>query len=1068
MVFYETAAHVSARNRYGRRPCYRIGDDKGEPDMTPAKRKHHEDLERLIEERTRELRERERNLSTILENAGSGILLADISGHFIFGNQMAADITGYPLDELLQLGFSDIVHPSELTAVRDNFQKRISGVTVPPYEITLIQKNGSSVSIELNAVLATWDGKPVSMGIINDISERIQTEEALKNHAKRLAIINRIITKASQGGDLTSVLSGVLDSTLDLMGFDGGGIYMVDDTGSRADLTVHKGLPEDFIADVDEIPISVEGDGSIHVSGKLFFTDREPVIAEDYSQVNPRRAEKWGFTSLASLPLFVKDRFVGIFNIITKAMHRFSALEQETLNAIGKETGAVIARSRAEAALKESEARFRMIADYTFDWESFRDWEGRLLYVNPSFERITGYRTDDYLTGKICFDDLFDDGKEREEADSFLQSALQGQIVDNKELHLRRKDGRQSYISVSSQPVVDTSGERIGIRSSIREITKLKQAEEALRESETWLKLISETSTDFILMIDTDGVVKYINRTLTGLPREEIIGSSFFSYIPDHYQDTVKACFSRVLATGKNDQYETTYPLKDGTILNFEARVAPVFRDEKIVSFTISSNDITARRRIEQALRESETRYRALVEQADDHIFLVDTDLKIVSINPSAAGVLGKRVDAIIGQTIIDLFPPEFARRYTDNLGKVFKTGSGFEIEGTMPTDTGEAWISTRLSPIKNQQGSTVFVLGVSRNISDRKQIDTILKNSEAQYRTTINAMPDAIHVVDETLVIILVNQTFLDWLRELKLDDDILGKTVIEAFPFLEKGVMNEYSRIFETGRVLVTEETVNIEGRSLIVETRKVPIFEGGTVRRVITIISDITTRRCLENEILGVSAREQRRIGQDLHDGLGQQLTGISYLTKALEHKLSQAGAPEASEASRLSELVKQTVAQTRALARGLCPVDMDEMGLLTSLEKLAEQTTDIYSTSCQLTFEGDIRIGDTDLATHLYRIAQEAVTNAIKHGQARQITIHLNGEETTITLTVTDDGLGFAHVSPGPGGLGVKIMQYRANVIGGTFAITSPEEGGTVVSCNIPGQHPVKSTNKEKAP
>ena len=225
------------------------------------------------------------------------------------------------------------------------------------------------------------------------------------------------------------------------------------------------------------------------------------------------------------------------------------------------------------------------------------------------------------------------------------------------------------------------------------------------------------------------------------------------------------------------------------------------------------------------------------------------------------------------------------------------------------------------------------------------------------------------------------------------------------------------------------------------------------SGTVSGIIAVILDITVNRQLIREIIEISGREQIRIGQDLHDGLSQHLTGIAFLSKVLEQKLAAQSSAEACPAKEITQLVNQSIEMTRGLARGLSPVALGQDGLVLSLRELADTITSLFNITCL--FHGDtaIVVSSNTTATHLFRIAQEAVNNAIKHGQARQVIISLASNHESTVLTIDDDGVGLAPPPDRGKGMGLHIMSYRAKIIGATLSVKPRAEGGTVVTCNF---------------
>lgn len=215
------------------------------------------------------------------------------------------------------------------------------------------------------------------------------------------------------------------------------------------------------------------------------------------------------------------------------------------------------------------------------------------------------------------------------------------------------------------------------------------------------------------------------------------------------------------------------------------------------------------------------------------------------------------------------------------------------------------------------------------------------------------------------------------------------------------------------------------------------------------------DITDRRRLEEEILQISERERERIGQDLHDDLGQQLVGAWCMSQALSKGLASKRSTFAQSAVRITAQLKESVALTRALARGLHPVALESGGVGSALAELAQRTSDIFSVDCRCECPPGLEIASS-AAIHLYRIAQEAVTNAVKHGHAREIAIEISSNPHQTVLSVRNDGASIPETPPaGSSGMGLRIMKYRAGVIGGSLAIqNNGSDGGVIITCAVP--------------
>lgn len=238
-------------------------------------------------------------------------------------------------------------------------------------------------------------------------------------------------------------------------------------------------------------------------------------------------------------------------------------------------------------------------------------------------------------------------------------------------------------------------------------------------------------------------------------------------------------------------------------------------------------------------------------------------------------------------------------------------------------------------------------------------------------------------------------------------------------------------------------------------LIQDSAIKWVDGRIVR--LEIATDITANKQreehiheLERQIMDIGERERERIGHELHDGLGQQLTGIAFLSKALSQKLSNRSAAESEQATQIVALINQAISETRQLARGLQPVEVDENGLMSALETLAGNIGQLFHVQCEFHCDMPILIKDNSLANHLYRIAQEAVSNALRHGMAKHVSVELAEPRGRIQLSIHDDGIGFnPDQISNNSGMGLQIMRYRAKMIGANLDIKSePGQGSHI--------------------
>ena len=343
---------------------------------------------------------------------------------------------------------------------------------------------------------------------------------------------------------------------------------------------------------------------------------------------------------------------------------------------------------------------------------------------------------------------------------------------------------------------------------------------------------------------------------------------------------------------------------------------------------------------------------------------------------------------------------------------------------------------------------------------SSRERMAHALRGSEIRYRRLFESAQDGILILDAaTGCITDVNPFLVKLLGRAR--GQFLGKQLWEIGLFRDAGKSKAaFQELQKTGYIRYENLPLETkEGRRIDVEFVSNAYQADGT--RVIQCnIRDITMRKHAEMEkaVLESSEREQRRIGQELHDGLCQQLTGVALLGKALAQKLAAGGPVDAADATEMTELITQAIDQTRALARGLSPVEVEAAGLVPALRKFAAVTERSYGIVCVFAHDDSLQFQHPQafsLSTHLYRIVQEAVNNAIQHGKARRVLIGLTTIRDRGMLTVRDDGTGIPTDVADQQGLGLRSMRYRAGMIKASLDIRRDVDGGgTILTCSFP--------------
>ncbi len=339
-----------------------------------------------------------------------------------------------------------------------------------------------------------------------------------------------------------------------------------------------------------------------------------------------------------------------------------------------------------------------------------------------------------------------------------------------------------------------------------------------------------------------------------------------------------------------------------------------------------------------------------------------------------------------------------------------------------------------------------------ARERRERRQAELALEAQRLLISTVIDTLPEVIYTVDTDNRITVVNRMMCE-VAQLK-PEQIIGRHLSDLWSDeTTLDIEAQAATVMRTGRGVSGQERhwVNAEGAIRWFNLTHVPLRDHGKITGLVCAVQEVTDRKALEQEILEISNREQRRLGSDLHDGLGQELTGLSLLLKGLEVQLSREAPQYSSQVTKISDLLARAIQSTRSLARGLAPVNLERGGLPEALKHLAARCTDMYNLECTFKMAAP-RLPDLaeGAATHVYRVAQEATTNAARYARAKSIAIELRTVNRKLQLSIADDGIGLtAGLAQGEPGMGLKIMEYRARMLGGNVAFEEPGKGTKIV-------------------
>jgi two-component system sensor kinase FixL len=338
-------------------------------------------------------------------------------------------------------------------------------------------------------------------------------------------------------------------------------------------------------------------------------------------------------------------------------------------------------------------------------------------------------------------------------------------------------------------------------------------------------------------------------------------------------------------------------------------------------------------------------------------------------------------------------------------------------------------------------------LVGVIQDVTARRDSERRLRRSEALLRATTSNTADTLFLLDTAMRVRFVNNSVNGLTPE-----QIIGREINTLLPQAASSrVLQKLGHILESGETTTFEFESSEGGRAQYFENRAVLVRDDGNATGISISMRDITERKRLEQEILDVSGRERQSIGRDLHDGLGQELTGVALMLRGLSSRIQQRCPDVVENVNEIVGHVNQSIETARSLARGLLPVRTETGGLSSALRALAARSRDLDG--LEVTFRSEVcpefTLTETD-ASHLYRIAQEALTNASRHGHASLVEISMIAKEDGFTLRISDNGVGFIRTAACTSGMGLKIMKYRADMIGAKFEIGANQPHGTVIT------------------
>lgn len=772
-------------------------------------------------------------------------------------------------------------------------------------------------------------------------------------------------------------------------------------------------------------------------------------------------------------------------------------------------------RKEVEDRLEEAVGLFERMFQACREAVAYGALDGTLLKVNAACERLVGYKSSE-LQGKLRLVDILAPEDRAEVASTAERLLKEGGSVDFEKAYVRA-DGARVPVQVALFAVPGADGKPSGFAAFARDITDRKRAEDEGRKAEdrqrralSLLQSTVESTADGILVVDLDGKIVSHNQRFArmwGIPRK-ILDSHDDNAALAHVLDQLKdpdAFLRRVreLYTQPGVDSVDVIEFKDGRI--FERYSRPQLLDGTPIGRVWSFRDVTSRKLAEETRRRKEGLVRLMrsvsstanlagnSEEAIQgvieavcaftgwpagHAYVVPEGARLAE--PSGlwhlslpqrlgafreatertpmrrgAGLAGRvwREARVVWMEDVRERPEFLCREAAKRCG----IGAGFAFPvllGDRVAAILEFFSTETSAPDADLLEVVPFVGAQLGRALERERTQRELQAREELLRLLVAGVHDyAICMLDPDGRVVSWNEGAA---RIFGHDAPrAIGRPLSLLYPAKSRTEAESLLRVaMEDGRAeteawLARRDGSSFWGNVVLTALRD----DAGGLRGWACVTRDVTERKRMEREVLEAGAREQRRIAQDLHDSLGQKLTGIALLSEVLAGHLSGKRAPEAEDARKIAAYSAEAVREARRFAQGLMPAELGG-GLPEALRSLADYAREALGVACEVRCRKGSAAPDELASLHLYRIAQEAVNNAVRHGKARRVRIRLGPEGGRLVLSIEDDGVGLPNQKRRKPGMGLGIMQYRARMLGASLEVRRASSGGTVVVCGCP--------------
>ena len=895
-----------------------------------------------------------------------------------------------------------------------------------------------------------------------EVTRRAETERTLREIAARVTSIR----------DADAILGLIVEETRRVLASDGAHLTRMSEDRTYLRPMVLAGGTDEETREwlrIQEFPIDGGINGLAAGQGRVVWTPSyatDPRIPREQNDLDV--ADRMGLGAMAAAPLRAPGGdVIGTLAVSYAQPGSIPADRLATLQALADHAAIALSNSDLLERVEASEANYRGLVQTTPDVIWRNDADGRFTFLADTAQDLFGWTAAE-MTG-MHFSSIVAE----ESMGTALQSWADLHDPGSSSLRLRfvvrRKDGSTFPTELSAVGIFE-DGEFKGAQGTVRDVSERERLERIVHESEERYRSLVQSSPDLIFEMDGHGIYTfYSDRTedVIGWLPGELIGHPFTEFIDLEAFPQAPQRLAEIAANpGRPSTDRLLLRHKDGHKIPFEVSVVGQVDDKgELTAIRGVARDISERERLELELRSSEERYRFLVDNAPDIVFSADQETRFIYLSDTIERLTGWRPDELVGETFDRLVSPSTMHVAADRWERVASDPTIPQVLRVelMRKDGGSVPVEIHSVAQVDGQGNFAGVHGSARDISERERLERELRDSEVRYRYLVQSSPDLVWMTDDVGRFTFMSDqsgVILGWEPE-----ELIGRSFSELAPPDERRGALARFRALRQHPTEVHRTRLRIlsrDGRELAMEITSIGMVQDGKFVGAHGAGRDVSERDRLERDLRRqavelASSEERSHLARELHDSVTQALFSMTLLSRSIELLLVKDPSQVPGKLASLRDLQREALAEMRALIFELRPGNVEENGLIQALRTHSAALSGRIG--LPVVVEGELADRPSlDTEEALYRIAQEALHNVVKHAGAKQVRVEVGRVPDGIHLRVVDDGRGFDPGAVPDGHLGLAGMRARAERLGGVLTVTSIRDGGTTIDVVVPDGRP----------